>query len=184
MKQRNIRDHALGALILGFFACAWFGWGQAEPPRDWTIALAIGSTLSILIAIPGGILGWKHWRGSSTLDDTSGGYIRYNLIFGAEIVIILVGNLVLGLVGRSEWIPIWTCFIVGVHLFPLAPLFRERLYSIAGVLLVGIAALALVVGVRTSMAPSAITGAGAGIVLALVALNDLVHAVRMSREAS
>lgn len=160
MTRRSIRDHALGALILGFFASAWFGWGQAEPPSGWPVFLTLGSIASILVAIPGAIIGWQHRRGPSTLD-AGDGQARYGIIFGAEIVIILVGNILLGLAGGSAWIPVWTCFVVGIHLFPLTPLFRERLYGIAGALLVIVAAAALVTGERTAIAPSAITGAGA-----------------------
>ncbi|HWV25293.1 MAG TPA: hypothetical protein VNZ58_13985 [Thermomicrobiales bacterium] len=182
MKQRGIRDHALGALILGFFTSAWFGWGQAEPPAGWSPWLTIGSIASILVAIPGGILSWKYRKGHTSLDAVR--QTRYSVIVVIEIVLIAVGNAVLGVSDRSEWIPVWTCFIVGVHLVPFVPVFREPLYGIVGVLLVGVSAAALVVGVRSSIDPSAITGAGAGIVLFLVALNDLFHATRMTFDAT
>jgi len=35
MMDMPLRDAAMTALILGFFASSWFGWAQERPPAAW-----------------------------------------------------------------------------------------------------------------------------------------------------
>jgi hypothetical protein len=53
MAAHYIRDRAMSALILGFFAAAWFGWAQADPPNSWLSGLTVGTILSLIVAIAG-----------------------------------------------------------------------------------------------------------------------------------
>jgi hypothetical protein len=77
---------------------------------------------------------------------------------------------------RQPLIPAWIAFVVGVHLFPLAPLLRyPLLYLVAG--LVTLAALGAIPLARARSWPvSAVTGLGAGPVLLAAALFSLVDA--------
>ena len=63
------RDAAMTALILGFFAPAWFGWAQEKPPDGWSAWLVTGSVVRLAIALVGGILAWHHWSGGSVLSE-------------------------------------------------------------------------------------------------------------------
>jgi hypothetical protein len=48
------RDRGATVAIEGFFAFAWFGWGQAAAP-PWLVApLAAGDGLAVLLAVAGG----------------------------------------------------------------------------------------------------------------------------------
>ena len=71
----------------------------------------------------------------------------------------------LGATGLSQWIPVWVCFGVGVHFFPLASTLQNPTLRPLGVLLIAVAAAALVTGLASAVAPSTVTGAGAGLCL-------------------
>jgi hypothetical protein len=43
MGAEFLRDAAMTAAVLGFFASAWFGWAQDDPPRSWRRPLVAGS---------------------------------------------------------------------------------------------------------------------------------------------
>jgi hypothetical protein len=60
MASHYTRDRAMSALFLGFFASAWFGWAQADPPDRWLKLLTVGTFLSLLIAIGGVIQAARH----------------------------------------------------------------------------------------------------------------------------
>jgi hypothetical protein len=55
MGQQSLRDSAMTALILEFFASSWFGWAQEHPPEGWRWPLAAGSVASLAVAAIGGI---------------------------------------------------------------------------------------------------------------------------------
>lgn len=71
----------------------------------------------------------------------------------------------------------WICLVVGVHFWPLSPVLRDRSFVGLGALLVTIAAAAVLASQRTNLAPSAVTGAGAGVVLFGFAAQSAVAAV-------
>jgi hypothetical protein len=77
-----LRDAAATAAIFGFFASAWFGWAQDEPPPGWRKALVAGSILSLLTAVGGGVVTWRNWSGPTAFDaDTSR---TFGLVVGVE----------------------------------------------------------------------------------------------------
>jgi hypothetical protein len=67
-----------------------------------------------------------------------------------------------------------------VHLLPLAPLLRDRRLVALGVLVTIVALVALVVGLAGTVAPSTVTGVGAGLLLLAVAVAELAGALRSS----
>jgi hypothetical protein len=116
--MQSRRDAGITALVLGFFASAWFGWGQAAPAAA------------------------------------------------------------LGIVGQADYIPVWVCAVVGVHLVPLAPLLRDRRLVVLGVLVTMVALAALVAGLTQTATPSTVTGVGAGLLLLGFATAELAAALR------
>jgi len=62
------RDAIATAAVFGFFASAWFGWAQDQPPPAWRRWLVAGSVLSLLTAVTGGVLTWRHWTDPSAFD--------------------------------------------------------------------------------------------------------------------
>jgi hypothetical protein len=85
--------------------------------------------------------------------------------FGWGLGLLGAGAGILGGTGYSQWIPVWICFGVGAHFFPLATTLGNPALRPLGGLLIAVAAAALIVGLTTAVAPSTITGAGAGLCL-------------------
>jgi hypothetical protein len=91
-----------------------------------------------------------------------------------------------GSVSGSPWPASWPCAVVGVHFFPLASLLEDRLLVALGVSLTTVALVALVAGLVTDVAPSTVTGIGAGTLLTVFGLAALagVHAEGTSQLSS
>jgi hypothetical protein len=53
MMDMPLRDAAMTALILGFFASSWFGWAQERPPAAWRSPLIAGMVLSLAVSAAG-----------------------------------------------------------------------------------------------------------------------------------
>lgn len=155
------RTLANAAMIEGFFAFTWFGWGQEGPPPPVSVVLAVGACLALLIAL-GGLVAARRVRGEpAPLIGPAAGR-RFGIIVGIEFGASGVGAAVLGVTGHGELIAAWVCLVVGVHFVPLSRVFP-------GIGLVGLAALislvgiaAFVIGLTTALLPSTITGLGAG----------------------
>jgi hypothetical protein len=84
-----------------------------------------------------------------------------------------VGAAVLAAAGQSDFIPVWVCAVVGVHFFALARLLEDPLLVPLGALVTAVALVALVAGLATGVAPSTVTGVGAGTLLTGFALAAL-----------
>ena len=174
---RSRREYALTALFEGFFGAAWLGWGQAKPPSALDAVLVAGSVVSILTTIAGGVLSYRYRCHSAAMDDRAARR-RYNIIVGVEFSLAGVGAAVFGVTGQAAYIPVWVCAVVAVHFFPLAPVLRDRTLFPLGALMSAAAAAALIVGLTTRVAPSAVTGVAAGWLLTLFALANLAGATR------
>ena len=111
MTAAFLRDAAATAAIFGFFASAWFGWAQDEPPPAWRKALVAGSILSLLTAVGGGVLTWRNWSGPTAFDaDTSR---TFGLVVGVEVALAAIGAAVLARRRSSELIPAWVAWSWG-----------------------------------------------------------------------
>ena len=167
------RDAAMTTLIFGFFASAWFGWAQERPPVAWKKWLGLGGGMSLALAAAGGILAWQHWSDGSALSQP-GAMRRYGVILGIELAAAAVGAAVLGLRGHRELIAPWVCLVVGAHFIPLAgPLQSPILFPLAVVMIL-VAVGTVPYSRRRRLAPSAVTGVGAGISLFACAVASLV----------
>jgi hypothetical protein len=91
-----------------------------------------------------------------------------------ELTLAGVGAAVLALAGPSDYIPVWVCAVVGVQFFPLSSLLEDRLLVVLGALVTAVALEALVAGLATDVAPSTVTGVGAGTLLTGFAVAALV----------
>lgn len=168
MSSEYLRDSAMSALILGFFASCWFGWAQENPPARWRTPLIAGAIGSVLIAMTGGVLAWRHWSHMSALDQP-GAMARFGIVVGIEVGLAALGAGILVLAGRSASMAPWICLVVGAHFWPLAPLLKDPSLYLLGTVLVVIAIGTLLTTRRTSVIPSAIVGACAGSALLVTA---------------
>jgi hypothetical protein len=178
--MQSRRDAGITALVLGFFASAWFGWGQAAPPAGLGTWLTVGSVLALAVAAVGAAVGFRSPASTAALHDRAAGR-RYGVIVGVEFGLAGLGAGVLAVLGQGDYIPVWVCAVVGVHLLPLAPLLRDRRLVVLGVLLTLVALVALVAGLTDTATPSTVTGVGAGLLLLGFAVAELAGALRQRR---
>jgi hypothetical protein len=170
------RDRAMSALILGFFASCWFGWAQERPPPSWRAPLIAGACLSLAVAGAGAVLAWRAWSGPSALS-APGAMRQYGIAVGVEFALAAAGAAALSLRGLQAYVAPWICLVVGVHFWPLAPLLQDRGLIGLGAVLVVIAVVGLFAGRLTGLAPSSVTGAGAGSALLVYAAWGAATAV-------
>ena len=168
----NDRSRGIVALIEGFFAFMWFGWGQAQAPSWLTVPLLAGSALGAVVAVVGGVVAARATGQRTPMAEREIRH-RYNVIVGVEFALIAAGALVLGKSGEPTWIPVWVCTVVGVHFLPLARVFPGLFLVPLGVALLVVALGALVVGLVTTTSPSTVAGPGAGLCLLLAAVAVL-----------
>jgi hypothetical protein len=175
--MQSRRDAGITALVLGFFASAWFGWGQAAPPAGLGIWLTAGSLLALVVAAVGAFVGFRSSASTAAIHDRAAGR-RYGVIVAIEFGLAGLGAGILGAIGQADYIPVWVCAVVGVHLLPLAPLLRDRRLVALGVLITIVAVVALVAGLTHTVSPSTVTGVGAGLLLLTFAIAELAGALR------
>lgn len=163
-EARTARDKATTAGIFGWFAGAWFGWGQAAPPRSLEPWLIAGEVASAVVLVAGIVLLVLRRRTGSALR-APGARRRYGIILGVEFALCGVGAAVLGATGQAEYIPVWISAVVGAHFIPLAAPLRDPSLRPLAVVVLAVSAAALVTGLTTGVDAGAVTGAGAGLAL-------------------
>lgn len=176
MEDPSMRDGAMSALILGFFASCWFGWAQESPRRGWRSPLTVGAVPSLIVAVVGAVYAWRNWSGGSALSEP-GAMRRYGIIVGVEFGIAAAGAAVIAISGRGEYVAAWICLVVGVHFWPMAPVLASPSLVALGALLTVVAVVAVLVSRNTGVARSAITGSGAGMALFGFAIWAAVSAI-------
>jgi len=169
------RDAAATAAIFGFFAAGWFGWAQDHPPKAWRGILIGGSVLSMLIAAAGALFAWRHWSAGTAFSSETGPV--FGIIVGIEFALAGLGAIGLTAWGRRELVPAWVAVVVGVHLFPLAPLLRYPLLVVVAALVTAAAVAAIPLARSRSISVSAVTGLGVGSILLGSALVSLLTVV-------
>jgi len=167
------------AVVAGFFAAMWFGWGQAEATGVLITLRTVGSALSLILVVAGGVLAFRSPSDSSPMADPAVRR-RYNIIVVIEFGLTGLGAVLLGALGASDWIPVWICAVVGVHFYPLATALGDRSLRPLGTALTAVAGLALVLGLGTDVAP--VTGVGAGLALLIAGCYALLGPGRAAPE--
>jgi hypothetical protein len=130
----------------------------------------VAGVAAALVALAGGVQAFCSPASTGVLHDRQARR-RYGLAVGVEFT--LAGAAILTVAGQIEFIPVWVCAVVGVHFFPLASLLEDRLLVALGALVTTVALVALVAGLATGVAPSTVTGVGAGTLLTGFALAAL-----------
>ena len=183
MGERTQRDAGSMTLVLGFFGAAWFGWGQAAAPAGVRPWLTAGSVLAALVAAAG-IAVTVRSRSQPMGKNSAAARRRYGIIVGIEFGVAGLGAAVLGIAGAPAYVPALVCAVVGVHFVPLAPVLADRLLVPLGAATCAVALLALVLRLTSGVAPSTVTGIGAGALLTGYALGTLIAALTWRPTAS
>lgn len=158
------RGEVIGAMILAFAAMVWFGWAGEDPPTSWVPYLSAGSVVSVLLLLA--LVALLVRRRTTTGSPMADPRVRrgYQVTVTLEVVLIAVGNLLLAALGYPAYFAAWTLFVVGVHFVPLGRLFRARGLVLTGVVVAAVALVATGLGLAGDLAPSAVAGAGGGVV--------------------
>lgn len=175
MKPEYLRDAAMTAAIFGFFGFVWFGMAQEAPPAKWRAWLGIGSAVSILIAIGGGVLAWRHWGDGSAIDAESGPV--FGIVVAVEVVLAAAGAVIVSVRGRKDLVVPWLAIVVGLHFVPLAWFFGFPALGVMGVLMAAAGVAGVPVARSKGLAASAVVGVASGLLLASTALLSLVVAL-------
>jgi hypothetical protein len=175
MTAEFIRDAAATAAIFGFFASGWFGWAQETPPAPWRRPLLAGSVISLVTAAAGGVSTWLHWSDGTVFDPDTGR--AFGLIVGVEFFAAAAGAVLLSAVRRKPLVPAWIALVVGLHLFPLAPLLSYPLIYVVAALVTVAALVSVPLARRRNVAVSAVIGLTAGTVLLAAAVFSLVDSI-------
>lgn len=141
------RGRAIGALFLALFGAAWLSQAlmRAQWWNRWTQVLLLAGTL-LLVAVAFAIM--RRTAGPARQVQPAPDRKRVNRLF--VLVNVLQWAAVIGAVNvlaywhRTDLLVVTIAFIVGVHMFPLAQLFRYAPHHLTGALLVGWAGLCLV----------------------------------------
>lgn len=172
---RSQRDAGAMALFLGFFGAAWFGWGQAAATAGVQGWLVAGSVLAGLVAAAGIAVTVRSRSQPTRMNDPAVGR-RYGIIVGTEFGTAGVGAVLLGVAGAPQYTSALVCAVVGVHFVPLATVLADRMLVPLGAAACAVAILALVLRLTNDVAPSTVTGIGAGVLLTGYALGTLIAA--------
>lgn len=101
----------------------------------------------------------------------------FGVIVGVEFAAAGLGAVVLARRRRSDLIPAWAALVVGVHLFPLAPLLAHPLLFLTAALVTMAAIAAIPLARARSLPVSAVTGVATGTILLATAVYSLVTAL-------
>ena len=163
------------AAIFGFFGFVWFGMAQEAPPGKWRPWLGIGSAVSILVAIGGGVLAWRHGDDGSAVDAESGPI--FGIVVAVEFILCGLGAAIVSKRGRKDLIVPWLAIVVGLHFVPLAWFFSFPVLGVMGVLMAAAGVAGVPVARSKGLAPSALVGVASGLLLWVTAVLSLVVAL-------
>jgi hypothetical protein len=136
-----IRGTASGVIFMALFGTLWAYtgvMGLQSRGTAWLLIIAVVIGGSLLFGAGSLIRASRKLTNQGSKSDARFSKpikVKFNLIFAAEGIAIFIAVAVCNAIGRSELIPILIAIIVGVHFFPLAPLFQVKLYYITGTLL-------------------------------------------------
>jgi hypothetical protein len=180
---QSTRDRGFTALVEGFFANCWFGWGHAVASDAVALWLNIGGATAVVVALIGAVIGFRSPKATGAVSNRAAG-IRYGIIVGVEFTIAGAGAGLLGAFGQTDYIPPWICAVVGIHFFALVSLLRDRMLIPLGILMCVVAGVATVAGLTDRAAPSTVTGLGAGGLLLLFGVLALLGIRRPAPSAA
>lgn len=179
-----------GALVLIFFAILWATFSLAGLNEQAALIVEVTAGVVTLALLAFGITTLRAARRlpmeeMSPEDQASGKktHRRFNIICALEFGAIAVAVVVLRLFQHPEAIAPMTCLIVGLHFLPLAPLFHVRIYTMLGIavsILGAVALLALLFNLTLGglYTWATIVGLGTVAIFWLTALSILVKVRR------
>ncbi|QEO13801.1 hypothetical protein FLP10_04705 [Agromyces intestinalis] len=138
------RDLLMTGAIFGLAAFIWSGWAQERPPKHWIwrVVLAViglGGAVLVGLSVPAAI---KNWSGPTALEPGGPAFITYIVVFWIEVIAMIVLAIWASRRGRSDLHAPLILAVVGIHFIPLAWVFAQPIFAVAGVLVTIVAIVA------------------------------------------
>ncbi len=189
-RREEVRGLAFGILLMSAFGFVWASMGGSSAFPESSYFILSASATASLVLISAAFYLWRASRSLPGLPEgamPAGTWRRFRIVGIVEGVAIGVAVFVLVGAGRPEWIPAVVALIVGIHFFPLASIFRVRIYHATGFLLCAVFALTVILAFASGVEAVwfAVPGIGCAIVLwatgAFLAASGLsgIHRSRM-----
>jgi hypothetical protein len=195
------RGVSSGLFLMAFFTLGWAGnTFSGWPPALAGIVWALGLIAAVLFVVRGiQLIRARPRMPEPVLSDEDARRGRsigrnFGLIFGAEIVFILLATLILGLTGHTDYnVPV-IALIVGLHFYPLGRVFRRRIDAYIATWVAAVGVAGIVVIAATDVRPESVwpwVGLGAalgtaayGIYFSMLALEILARYPRTAATAA
>jgi hypothetical protein len=141
------RGALIGAAISGAFGGLWAVWGASgvRGAGHWVL-VALGVVLGVAVAGVAVVLALRARTDGAGGDGSMFASRSYRVVVAAEVVAIVVGNVLLGRAGLGAYVIAWTAFVVGVHFLAFGRAF-DRVFAAIGALMIAGAALGVLFGV-------------------------------------
>lgn len=138
------RDLLMTGAIFGIAAFVWAGWAQERPPKHWVwrvvlAVLGLGGAALAGISFPAAI---RNWSAPTAISAGTPALVVYIIVFWLEVAAMIALAIWATRKKRQDLISVFVLALVGIHFIPLAWVFAQPVYAVAGVIL---AALAFVI---------------------------------------
>ena len=172
---KAVHGRATGVLFFAGFGGLWLWMGLVGMHRGTALSAAAILGLLTALIIPAVRLIRRVGGGQAGTEDAAieSAFQKINM---AQWIAIPIAVSLLIVFGRPEYIVAAIATIVGVHLFPLAYLFRYRVHVVTGLLLVGWSSASVLLLPRAQM--GSIGAVGTSVILLGSAAFTLVRASR------
>ena len=146
------RDLLMTGAIFGVAAFMWAGWAQERPPQGvaWRVVLgALGLCGAVLAAgtIPAAV---SNWAEPTAIVFGGTAFAWYTTVFWLEVAAMTVLVILATRRKRSDLIAPLILAVVGIHFIPLAWVFQQPVYLVAGIAVTAAAAVAAFIPDRTA----------------------------------
>ncbi|MGI8649557.1 MAG: DUF7010 family protein [Rubrobacter sp.] len=186
--REELRGRSLGVFFVSVFGLVWASMGLTALPDGLYFVLGASSVLLVLALLS--VAGYLHHAARFVPEMPQGTmnaatWRRFRIVGVTEGLAIGAAVFVLVRVEHSEWIPAIVALIVGLHFFPLASLFRVRLYHATGLLLCAVFALTVILALTSGVSAGwfAVPGIGCALVLWATGAALAVSGIRNYRVA-
>jgi hypothetical protein len=180
LTANRLQGCAIGAMIFSGFGACWLTLALAV--RQWLTALTLAGILLVAAGLL--LLGLRLFREARRFprvpDDPRIARI-FHLVNAGQWVVIFLAARLLSHLHLDAWTVPMIAGVVGLHLFPLAHIFRHPLHYVTGSLMI-LWALGVSIFGPAEHIPSG-TAMGAGIILWSSAAVTLAYALRIAGRA-
>ncbi len=128
------RGNLTGAMIEGFFGTAWAAWGASG------FAGGVSDSIRVVGIVVGVVIvarSVRLRRSAPARSRSIYGSRAFRFVVVLEVAGLVLGAVVLGAMGDSEYAPAWCAAVVGAHFLAFGRLFHPRFHWLGTALLVG-----------------------------------------------